>query len=82
MSGLLNKLQNDGSILTSYDGVTPPKYDQQTNYPEGLVQSQLDLNGVTPRAYDRVSKYQQGLAVSQLDLNGKTPSKYLDNPPR
>lgn len=49
MSGLLDKLKIDGSILTNLDGVTPPKFDPTTKLnPKSLVGSQLDLDGQKP----------------------------------
>ena len=88
--GLLNKLINQGSVLTVYDGKTP-----KIN-PLATKQSQLHANGSQPgysldgsnaiivstdyTAYN--DGYNNALPQpSQLDLNGKTPSKYLDNPP-
>ncbi len=77
----LLKLLKKGSILTDYDGTTPPSYDRQTNYPNQLDKSQLDLDGKRPLEYNRQSNYVEQLAKSQLDLDGKTPEKYLDNLP-
>jgi len=88
--GLLDKLNNQGSVLTVYDGKTP-----KIN-PLATKQSQLHANGSQPgysldgsnaiivstdyTAYN--DGYNNALPQpSQLDLNGKTPSKYLDNPP-
>lgn len=88
--GLLDKLNNQGSVLTIYDGKTP-----KIN-PLATKQSQLHANGNQPgysldgsnaiivstdyTAYN--DGYNNALPQpSQLDLNGKTPSKYLDNPP-
>lgn len=88
--GLLDKLNNQGSVLTAYDGKTP-----KIN-PLATKQSQLHANGNQPgysldgsnativstdyTAYN--DGYNNALPQpSQLDLNGKTPSKYLDNPP-
>jgi len=78
--GLLDLLKK-GSNLTNYDGTTPSSYDQISQYPQGLVKSQLDLDGKKPLEYNRLTQYQKSLATSQLDLDGKTPSKYLDNLP-
>jgi len=50
--GLLTKLLNQGSVLTSYDGKTPPKSSATVPLnPETLLQSQLDLDGKTPSKY-------------------------------
>lgn len=50
--GLLNKLQNQGSIFTNLDGATPPGFNGQSVLnPNSLVGSQLDLNGQTPSQY-------------------------------
>ena len=88
--GLLDKLNNQGSVLTAYDGKTP-----KIN-PLATKQSQLHANGNQPgysldgsnasivsadyTAYN--DGYNNALPQpSQLVLNGKTPSIYLDNPP-
>jgi hypothetical protein len=74
---LLNKLTNQGSSLTSYNGTTP------TVNPLATQQSQLQtysLNGAGSTAVN--SAYQAYLdgtantlpAPSQLDLNGVTPT--------
>ena len=80
--GLLDKLTKDGSLLTAMDGKKPLEYDKESNYPEQLTKSQLDLDGKKPLEYDKVSNYPEQLKKSQLDLDGKNPNKYLDNPPR
>lgn len=50
--GLLDKLITQGSVLTAYDGKTPPKSSATVPLnPTTLVQSQLDLDGVTPPKY-------------------------------
>ena len=84
---LLNKLTTGGSILSSYDGKTPTKYDGVSQYPTDLTKSQLDLDGKQPLVYDKKSNYATDLAVSQLDLNGLAPKvtgklPYLDNLPK
>jgi len=80
--GLLDKLTKDGSLLTAMDGKKPLEYDKESNYPEQLTKSQLDLDGKKPLEYDKVSNYPEQLKKSQLDLDGKNPNKYLDNPPK
>ena len=80
--GLLDKLTKDGSLLTALDGKKPLEYDKESNYPEQLTKSQLDLDGKAPLQYDGISNYEKDLAISQLDLNGKTPVKYSDNLPK
>ena len=80
--GLLDKLTKDGSLLTAMDGKKPLEYDKESNYPEQLIKSQLDLDGKKPLEYDKVSNYPEQLKKSQLDLDGKNPNKYLDNPPK
>lgn len=50
--GLLDKLTQQGSALTKYDGATPPKSSATIPLnPETLLQSQLDLDGKTPPKY-------------------------------
>ena len=88
--GILDKLTQQGSVLTPYDGKTPP-----TN-PLATKQSKLHADGNQP-GYSLdgsaaaivtadYTSYNDGYnnalpRPSQLDINGKTPSKYLDNPP-
>jgi hypothetical protein len=75
--GLLDKLQQQGSPLTAYNGNTPPINPLATN------QSQLQtysLNGIDSSIVN--SSYQEYLdgtvnqlpSPSQLDLNGDTPT--------
>ena len=82
--GLLDKLQQQGSSLTAYDGATP------TINPLTTPQSQLQtysLNGANGNEVNNA--YQQYLdgvinnlpQPSQLDLNGATPSQYINNQP-
>jgi len=82
--GLLDKLQQQGSPLTAYDGATP------TINPLATPQSQLQtysLNGANGN--DVNNAYQQYLdgainnlpQPSQLDLNGSTPTQYINNQP-
>ena len=50
--GLLDKLTQQGSTLTKFDGATPPNSSAVTPLnPEALLQSQLDLDGKTPPKY-------------------------------
>ena len=50
--GLLDKLTQQGSVLTKYDGATPPKSSTTIPLnPDTLLQSQLDLDGKTPPKY-------------------------------
>ena len=50
--GLLDKLTQQGSVLTQYDGKTQPKSSGTIPLnPETLLQSQLDLDGKTPSKY-------------------------------
>ena len=48
--GLLDKLFQ-GSTLTAYDGKSPKKFGGETQYPQQLTGSQLDLDGKTPNKY-------------------------------
>lgn len=79
---ILDKFNQEGSLLTNLDGQTPKSYDGQSKYELSLKESQLDLDGKTPTSYDQMSNYLEDLQVSQLDLDGKTPKKYLDNLPK
>ena len=63
--GLLDKLTKDGSLLTAMDGKKPLEYDKESNYPEQLTKSQLDLDGKKPLEYDKVSNYPEQLKKSQ-----------------
>lgn len=69
--GILNKLQQEGSNLSEFDGQTPPTVNQDTA--ESVLHNTYSINGVP------------GLTgfptPSQLDLDGVTPPKYLDNLP-
>jgi hypothetical protein len=51
--GILNKLQNQGSIFTNLDGTTPQGFNTQASVldPQSLIGSQLDLDGKTPLKY-------------------------------
>jgi hypothetical protein len=50
--GLLDKLLNQGSLLSDNDGKTPPTTSPIVPLnPASLLQSQLDLNGQTPPKY-------------------------------
>lgn len=90
--GLIDKLQQQGSQLSTLNGQTPNNIDQIVPLnPESLLGSILDLNGQTPTSYDQIGKLSpdtpQGLALFQnstLDLNdGNGPTtKYLDNLPQ
>ena len=70
--GLLNKLQNDGSNLSEFDGTTPPVSIGATD--QSTLNDQYSLNG-NP---NQINSPQPSL----LDLDGITPAKYLDNPPQ
>ena len=69
--GLLTKLQNGDSDLTSFDGATPPVPVGATD--QSTLHDQYSLNG-NP---NQISAPQPSL----LDLNRITPAKYIDNPP-
>lgn len=83
--GLLDKLQQQGSPLTAYDGITPPVNPLAT--PQSQLQT-YSLNGVDKSNVN--SAYQQYLdgainnlpQPSQLDLNGVTPPQYIANQPK
>ena len=67
--GLLNKLTNNGSTLSEFDGATPPQMDGSKE--QSKLHNEYSLNG-NPNVVDKPSP-------SGLDLNGKTPKKY-NNP--
>lgn len=69
--GILNKLLNQGSVLTAYDGSTPPKTPGSVS--TSKLHYEYSING-NPFVNGQPNP-------STLDLDGKTPSKYLDNPP-
>ena len=88
--GLLDKLTNEGSSLSTYDGATP-----STN-PLATQQSKLHADGNAPgysldgaqasTVATQFNNYLDGVTnqlplPSQLDMNGVTPSQYLDNLP-
>lgn len=69
--GLLTTLTNAGSVLSQFDGTTPPNTAPTSTSP---THDQYSING-TPNI--------PGLPnPSSLDLDGVTPPKYLDNPPQ
>ena len=70
--GLLTKLQNGDSDLTSFDGATPQVPVGATD--QSTLHDQYSLNG-NP---NQINSPQPSL----LDLDGITPAKYLDNPPQ
>lgn len=76
--GLLNKLQNDGSNLSEFDGTTPPVSIGATD--QSTLHNQYSLNGNPSMA----EMYFQSTLPNPaaLDLDGVTPPKYLDNPPQ
>jgi len=90
--GLLNKLQQQGSAYSEYDGTNPPTNPLATNLSQlhagaggtagyslnGSNQSQVNIN---------YNAYLDGVSnalptPSQLDLNGTNPVPYLQNPPQ
>lgn len=88
--GLLDKLTNEGSSLSTYDGATP-----STN-PLATQQSKLHADGNAPGysldgiqagiVATQFNDYLDGVTnqlplPSQLDMNGVTPSQYLNNLP-
>jgi hypothetical protein len=69
--GLLNKLTEEGSNLSQFDGTTPPNLDLSN--PQSTLHYEYSING-NPNL--------QGYPTpSELDLNGETPEQYLDNLP-
>jgi len=69
--GILDKLTNDGSSYSEFDGNNIPQMDGVS--PTSQLHNQYSLDG-NPTIVDKPTP-------STLDLNGVTPPKYLDNPP-
>ena len=69
--GLLDKLNQNGSDLSQFDGATPPQ--MQSANPNSTVHNEYSING-NPNQI----RYP---APSSLDLDGQTPSQYLNNLP-
>ena len=67
--GLLNKLTNQGSTLSDFNGSTPQTPDLQAS----RLHKTYSINGQPNIA----GKPQP----SNLDLDGETPPRYLDNLP-
>jgi hypothetical protein len=68
---LKNKLTNNGSNLTAFNGSTPSTMSGASN--QSKLHDEYSLNG-NPNILSKPSP-------SQLDLNGLTPPKYTDNLP-
>jgi len=88
--GLLDKLTNEGSSLSAYDGTTP------SVNPLATQQSKLHADGNAPGysldgaqaniVATQFNDYLDGITnqlplPSQLDMNGVTPPQYLNNLP-
>lgn len=69
--GILNRLLEEGSALSQYNGADPEVTNQDTSL--STLHNQYSING-NPNLVGYPSP-------SQLDLNGETPTKYLDNLP-
>jgi hypothetical protein len=69
--GLLDKLVQQGSSLSEFDGATPSNV---STTPQSTLHNQYSING-TPN----MTGYP---TPSLLDLDGVTPPRYLDNPPQ
>lgn len=69
--GLLNKLINNGSTLTSFNGATPANIPGASDL--SPLHNQYSING-NPNM-------QKKPQPSTLDLDGLTPPKYTDNLP-
>jgi hypothetical protein len=69
--GLLDKLTQQGSNLSEFDGTTPPNV---STSPQSTLHNQYSING-TPNMTGFPTP-------SLLDLDGITPPRYLDNPPQ
>lgn len=70
--GLLDKLTQEGSNLSQFDGQTPPPLNIDVQ--GSTLHNQYSING-TPNMTGFPTP-------SLLDLNGETPPRYLDNPPQ
>jgi len=70
--GLLDKLTQDGSNYSQFDGQTPPPLNIDVQ--GSTLHNQYSING-TPNMTGFPTP-------SLLDLNGETPPRYLDNPPQ
>jgi len=69
--GLLDKLTEEGSNLSQFDGANPPITNLDTA--QSTLHYQYSING---------NPYLPGYPpFSSLDLNGVTPSQYLNNLP-
>ena len=69
--GLLDKLTNQGSSLSEFDGTTPPP--SNIDVQGSTLHYQYSINGAPNMT---------GFPTpSLLDLDGVTPPRYLDNPP-
>jgi len=66
--GLKDKLANNGSTLSEFDGATPPQMDGSKD--QSKLHNQYSING-NPNVVGKPSP-------SGLDLNGKTPKKYAN----
>lgn len=69
--GLKDKLQNQGSNLSKYDGATVPQMDGAK--PGSKLHDEYSING-NPNVPGKPTP-------SNLDLNGVTPPQYLNNLP-
>jgi hypothetical protein len=69
--GLLDKLTQEGSNLSEFDGTTPPNLDLAN--PQSTLHYEYSING-NPNLTGFPSP-------SQLDLDGQTPDQYLNNLP-
>lgn len=70
---LKNKLANDGSPLTQFNGATPPTMTGASE--QSTLHKEYSING-KPNMFGTVQ-----VSPSTLDLNGLTPPKYSDNLP-
>lgn len=90
--GLLNKLQQQGSSYSEYNGTNPSVNPLATNtsqlHADASGTSGYSLNGSNQTQVNaNYNAYLDGVSnalpnPSQLDLNGATPSQYLNNLPQ
>ena len=71
--GLKDKLANNGSPLTQFNGATPPTMPGVSD--QSTLHNQYSINGI-PNMFGTVK-----VSPSDLDLDGVTPPRYSDNLP-
>lgn len=90
--GLLNKLQQQGSTYSEYNGTQPPvnplATPQSKLHADGVGMAGYSLNGsFGTQVNNEYNAYLDGVTnvlpfPSNLDINGTNPTPYLQNPPQ